>query len=633
MFVLPVLLLGVSLLPIIRLPFFVYTEEFSRLIIVLFFGIFLLGLLIVGYRGSRREVVSTKAKKVIFLLLVVRFVSLVFSISPVTSVIGFYPFFTGGLLYWFFLLIFFMAAFRLRAEVKLIAQTLWASGVLVAVLALFDYFSHWQTDRVWYYRAVSTVGQPDRLAIYLLVILPIGWFLWRGRKSSIEKWVWGTGTLLTFAAFILTFSRTNFVAFAVLVSVFLWRERRRLGLGWRLMIVLPVLGVLLLFWHLSAGTFENLRGSSLELRLAELQAGSQAIAGQSLLRHFFGYGPETSFFTFFKSRSVIFNSSVEEFATGPAQLRNYYLELLSSTGVLGLAAYLVVYFYFLKRSLALYRQSSQEGWLFYGLVAVGLISFFYYQTEIVLILFWVMGGLVVPAGVVPGSAKQKVHRLYYLLVAAVIWLGGWLALATVALAHFYYGYATTGEQLKRVTEINPLFDVYKRDLAKVTLSEAGVLSAGNSGQAGARYLSAMSYAREALALAPLDVRNIQQLLLALYDGGVYVNRSYQQEALPYGEKLALLSPTDPNSWDLLGQVQLNLGDLDQAWASFERERQLAPMAPGVYLHLGEVAKQQGKIDQAIDLDRQAVSVSGGWDLAKRELEKNLQLKQSIAVPR
>ena len=50
-----------------------------------------------------------------------------------------------------------------------------------------------------------------------------------------------------------------------------------------------------------------------------------------------------------------------------------------------------------------------------------------------------------------------------------------------------------------------------------------------------------------------------------------------------------------------------------------------PGKPGVYLHLGEVAKQTGRLEDAIGLYKIAIKLAPGWDFAEKELEKALKL--------
>ena len=136
-----------------------------------------------------------------------------------------------------------------------------------------------------------------------------------------------------------------------------------------------------------------------------------------------------------------------------------------------------------------------------------------------------------------------------------------------------------------------------------------------------KYDLAVVAAKKAFSLSSLDVRNIRQLVLANYYAGVNLDKKYQKENIPIAEKLVYYSPTDPLSWDLLGLVYLNVGRLEEAKSAFNREKILTPNSTGVYLHLGEVLKQQGKTEEAITHYKKAIEISGGWDFAEKELEK------------
>lgn len=582
------------------------------------FSFLLIGIFAFKNDKEKVEGVAPKTKKAIVFFLVAYGISALVSVAPIVSLVGYYPTFTGGVTYLLFLLVSFVITVKLKSEWRLILESLVLTGSLVALIGIFEYLYHLAFGYGWFYRISSTIGQPNRLAIYLLVLIPIGWGMFQAERSLIKKKFYLVCLTLMTVAFFLTFSRTTYFAAICLGAIFLVVNFSRLKLKEVLVFVGIGFGLFVYLAFSSIGAIRDLSGTSLELRMSEIIGGMSAISNRTLLRQLVGSGPDTTYFTFFRYRPAEYNKSVEEKSTGPGMLRNHYLNILSTTGVIGLATYLSVFLLFLSRAYRLAKGNFAKQGIFLSFIAIGLTSFFYYQTEVVMVLFWVFGGLVVPT-----IRKVRREDTVGLTKTAMIFISlvGLGLVLTAGIAHHYEGIATSDLQLREVTKINPLLDVYQRNLSTRLLNEGVSLLVSDRPKGQTLITDSVIYARRALVMSPLDIRNVQQIVMSLYTAGVNIDKSYQKEALPYARQLVSLSPTLPNSWDLLGQVQLNLGDLPGANESFLREVSLDGTLPGAYLHLGEVAKQQGKTDYATMMYMKALELSPDWDLAQEELNK------------
>ncbi len=624
------LLLLLTILPLVNFSFFAFSFEFSKFSVFLFFA----GILtfLIGWYLLKQKTLILPAKKIslgLLLFFIIYLVSVVFSVNPLTSFLGYFGFFTGGLIYTFLLLIIFYLAFLLNREKVLILQTMFFSGTLVAISGLWQYLTHFQRNSEFIYRIHATIGQPNRLAFFLMALLPIGFFLLLWEKRVFTKGIYGIFLILNFLTFLLTFSRSSFVILSITFLLIIWYLSRIKKTIPKSVLISFFLGITvfgLIFAQSAISTFKNYSNSSLSLRLAEWQGSTKAILNRNVLRQFIGFGPETAYFVFFKYRPATYNQSQEETAVGPGQIRNHYLNLLSGIGLLGLAAYLFLTLHILKIA---YKNSSKDfldSGVFFSLVAIMLMSFFYYQTDAVLVIFWVLAGLVIG-----GTTSIDIGWETKILkkIAGIFLMGGGLVLfysvIRLSLAHYYASAIATEINFQKAVNLNPLFDVYRRNLSKFYMYEMLSMKDSNKELALRNFTKSQTSINEARVLSPIDIRNIRQLLLIKYYGGIYFDKKYQYENVEVARKLTDLSPTDPLSWDLLGLVYLDIGQLPEAKTAFEREKDLVPNFPGVYLHLGEVAKQQGKIQEAIRLYEKALQFSPGLEMAKQELEKAQKL--------
>ena len=403
------LLLLISFLPLANITYYYFSYEFGKYLVFLFISALLL--LFQGINMFHKKLkVKIPITLVLFFLAYV--VSTIFSINPLVSFFGYYGSFTGGLLYIFLLVMLFWTSSVLKKEKDLILRTIFFSGISVSVVGIWQYFNH--VSRIY-----STIGQPNRLAFFLLAIIPIGLFLFLNEKRKYHKLFYFIGELFIFMAFFLTFSRSSYVVLLVLLILIYinnlchrepsqtWRGDlfnledcfaspldtlgTSLAMTKKIFFIFIITGFLvfgLIFSKSVPSTISNFQKSSLSLRLAEWQGSWEAVKHRNIFRQLIGFGPETVYYTFFKYRPIIYNSSLEESGVGPNQIRNYYLHLLSGIGIFGLISYL---FWVIKINYSAYKKNKG---IFYSLLGISFMSLFYYQTDTVLVLFWILSGLV-----------------------------------------------------------------------------------------------------------------------------------------------------------------------------------------------------------------------------------------------
>ncbi len=218
-----VLLLFIVVLPLATFSPFVLEFEFTKFVVYYFFSAILL--FFTGVYFLTKEKLELPPRKIFLPLLIflsIYIISTTLSINPLISLTGYFGSFTMGLIYLLFLGVIFYSSFVLRNERKIILQTVFLAGLLVSVYGLWQYLNNYLVTHQLIYRISATIEQPKRLAIYLLAVLPIGFYLFWEEKKNLLKTFYGLGVVITLLAFFLTFSRSAYVVLLIVFGIILY---------------------------------------------------------------------------------------------------------------------------------------------------------------------------------------------------------------------------------------------------------------------------------------------------------------------------------------------------------------------------------------------------------------------------
>lgn len=362
--------------------------EFNKLILT-----YLLTTLIVGTWAIR----CILEKKFVFrrtildlpilLFLISNFVSLVFSIDPRVSWLGYYSRWNGGLssllsyslLYWAF-----VSNMDSKSAQKVISYSL-ISSILVSIYGSLEHFgasiscllttdsfnvSCWVQDVQT--RVFATLGQPNWLAAYIvaLIFIPISKTL---KKFSLPYFLI---SIILFLTLLFTKSRSGLLAFGISSLIFWTFSLKRRLLIRASLWVLVVISLTLLIPNpirdLVLKTNDQRpatnQGPALEVGGTESGAirkivwtGALRIWQANPKNFLIGTGPETFAQAYYQYRPIEHNQTSEwELLYNKAH--NEFLNYLATTGLLGLGSYLlllvVMFRSFRRSSLALLA-----GWL------------------------------------------------------------------------------------------------------------------------------------------------------------------------------------------------------------------------------------------------------------------------------
>ncbi|MFH1896303.1 MAG: O-antigen ligase family protein [bacterium] len=349
-------------------------------------------------------------------------ISFTFSQNHSVSFYGYYTRFNGGLLSLAAYLTTFVFVYRnMNTEKKINAlmKVILLASVPVSLYAVGQHFGidaeYWvQNVKL---RVFSTLGQPNWLAGYLLVVMPVTvWlFLYKSYKSYAT---YAAIVLfgLQFTAFWFTYSLSGLLGFAVLTPAFILLNKKLVQKNPKKLALLAgvCLSVAILFpGPLGARIkeFKNVAQNKMAAYAAEevlpatggdtgtirllVWQGSLKLWLSSPKVFLIGAGPETFAFSFLKFRLEGLNYTSEwDFLYNKAH--NEYLNLLATQGILGLSAYLGMIYWGFKKA-----RSAFEKALVAGIIGMSVSLFFGFHTVVTSLYLWVY------LGVLYANAKLK----------------------------------------------------------------------------------------------------------------------------------------------------------------------------------------------------------------------------------
>jgi O-antigen ligase len=362
----------------------------------------------------------------IILFLVSQTISTVFSLDQHVSLWGYYSRFNGGLLSiisYIFLYYAFLSNFQTKiiTIVKRLLSLSLISGLIVALWGLPSHFGYdptcfifrgtldvscWTADFVPKIRIFSTLGQPDWLAAYLAILIPISLAYvlsnWKLKINNWKLWAYLSLTALFYIDLLYTRARSGFIAIWISLILFVlslaWIYKKQLRNFLSLksakleLIILASLFIIITFFagspisFIDKFTFNKL-GETLARKEAvtETKPAAQAETKQVVnagefggtdsgkirllvwsgainawkSSPIFGTGVETFAYAYYKHKPVGQNLTSEwDFLYNKAH--NEYLNYLTTTGLVGLGTYLLMIGYFLLLAFKQISKSIQQ---------------------------------------------------------------------------------------------------------------------------------------------------------------------------------------------------------------------------------------------------------------------------------
>jgi putative inorganic carbon (HCO3(-)) transporter len=354
--------------------------------------------------------------------------SAIFSDFQELSFFGLYSRQQGLINFVYYFVFFVLLVFHIKEswQIRRILKTVGYSSFLVAGYGILQvsgwgYFS-WMEDPSVTGRVFSSLGQPNYLGSFLLLVIPVAWYLFHtAQKRSVKFW-WIAVLLLQIVCLYFTLSRgayLGFIAGAVAGGVFYYRivgpsrtkgGHQRIGKGKRRFFALSYkfsLFFLAVIFLLSALLMSPLGQKSIQ-RLSNsfnLEQGSVAFrldlwkkAGQAAQQApFFGYGLDTQkevFFKYYQKDWGVF----ADVNVAPSRAHNFILDRLLTTGFLGLFSYLALLYLFIKILFTTLKSAKPDDdplekkafglAIFVSLFSYLISIFFHFSTVVTQVYFW-----------------------------------------------------------------------------------------------------------------------------------------------------------------------------------------------------------------------------------------------------
>lgn len=519
-------------------------------------------------------------------------VSTFFSVDSYTSIFGYYSRLNGGLLSLTTYIILFLILSQYinpKFKQKIIYYTLF-SGILAAIYGILQHFGidkdQWLQDVQT--RVFSTLGQPNWLAAYLCILLPLSINQSFKSKKILHSSLWFLVSSLLFLCLLFTKSKSGLVAAAISLTIyFIYKFFNKRSSIYYLSIYL------LIFITLSLTISNPIKEivfpqknspSTTQTTILNITPSEdiRRIVWQGsfdLWKRFplFGTGPETFAYTYYWTRPASHNLTSEwDFLYNKAH--NEYLNYLATTGIFGLASYLflIAYFlYYLRKKPALLA----------AFISILITNFAGFSVVVTALFFFLLPALARPRKSLLLSPKKPNYALLIIPIPVLLFL--FYKNITFFLADVYYNYADKNLSQNAITRslnYRPNEAIYWNLAAKIYLQNHDVDRA-------------VAASNQSISLSPASTniwKERAQLFaqIAVNDPPAFI---HSLEAL---ETAAKLAPTDAKTFYLLGRFYEAAGDIDTATKNYQKALSLKANDDYSAYSLGKIYYDQKNYTQA-----------------------------------
>ena len=652
------LILGTILFGIATTPFlFSFSThelfEFNKMIWVYGLTVILMGLwLVQAILNGKLSLPRTPLDLPLSLFLLSQVLATIFSIHPRTSILGYYTRFNGGLLSTFAYTVWFYAIVThiKKSQIKLVILTILASSFLAAWFAIPEHFGRsfsciaagsgfntecWSENTNPKYRIFGSFGQPNWLAAYLVLIIPLAIHqlhkYWKKGWSSRLIWLGVLASLVSAELF--TKSRSGFLGLLiVVVTYYLYLglvNIKQLKQKVTIWIPLFILSIGLIFGtpyspSISSWITSEINQDSTPAVTEVVPSdpgGTESGEIRQIVWHgavkvwqrypWFGSGVETFAYSYYKDRPQSHNI-VSEWDFLYNKAHNEFLNFLATTGAVGLTTYLLLLasagWIAIK-----YSKNSSTGALIAGLAGLSATNFFGFSTVTVSLLMFVwLALLALPHVTSPTKvATKKQPNLKQQLLISLTIVATLFGLSRVA---------KTWQADRNFTQAIAYFKLQDQQTAIDTLLSAISLSPNE-----ALYYNKLSeeYARLALEAFQAGEDELSQTLvtasitasditlelnpshLNFYRSRVRVFATLSQIDEKYLDTVRQtlltaidLAPTDPKLLYNLARVELASENTDQALDYYRQILELKPNYTSARLSYAQALEQAGQLDEA-----------------------------------
>lgn len=597
----------VLVLPLLFMPFTYEAFELSKQTWLLGVGLILL---VVWFSesvvGRQAKLMRSPINWAVLALLVVMIVSTFTSIDPITSILGFYSRFNGGLVSIAgYLILFFLVTTSTRSKEDihwLLGSWLTGIGIsgVILLVQLFGLF--WLPFNFAKVTSFTPLGGAlNAVALILAASFPLAiYFARQAAKSWLRILNLLVAVLILVVLFMVDYN-LGWLGLGVGAAAWLgllFFKNESSNFQWT---VLPALAILLsiIAWPI---VLVNVTRVSVPVEVNLSLGASWKIAYQNAKSNpLLGTGPDTFSYGFSKFKPESFNDSnfwSFRFDRATSELA----QLLSTTGFIGLAAYLAVLGFGLYLCWRAIKDRQASDWylraaivsIFLVLIAAQVVYFV--NTTMAVMTWLTLGVLTVISSKgerkfsLSDSPRTSLSFSFGLAVVVLMAVGVWFGLGRFWMADTLYAKANRAPltvdgllqaqaDLTEAVSLNPWRDTYRVTLAQVLLGLANneasqpIAEKPEDQQIQVQRLqtyiaASIASARSATELASESVAN-WEVLGSIYRGTVLFARDAEPWVISSFERAVTLEPSNPALFTELGKAYL---------ISASRKRQLAEQA-------------------------------------------------------
>lgn len=603
-------------------------------------------------------------------------ISTFFSIDMYTSLLGYYGRFHGGLVSSICYIILYYALVNTarKQDLKPLFVSSLIAATIVSIYAILEHFGHsfscllassgqsfdascWKQDVQS--RVFATFGQPNWLAAYLITLLPLTAVSIVFARTTVQRVLLFAVTILLFTALLFTRSRSGILGFDLGLAVLLglgavilfsratvpdWKKNisvaarnTLIAVGVVCLIIASVVDApftpqLPRFWQETTAT-QPVTPSDTDAVVNRLESGGsesgdiRKVVWQGAYRVWqrypvFGSGVETFAYSYYLDRPIEHNYLSEwDFLYNKAH--NEFLNILATTGLVGLAAYLLllgswswftVRTFIIKRSAVPMEVAVCAAALLAGVAALTVSNFFGFSTVMVTILLF----LFMASTVVLSQDDEQFPQLQYASTGQYVGLTllAMLAIALLVLITRYWnadkaytqaksflqaGQFKAGvENLSTALSLAPSEPLYYDELSQAYSQYALQLAEAQAATAAAQAAeTAITASDIALSLNPQQL-NFHKSRARLFITLSAINPSYLTAAVTTLEAAREQAPTDPKLTYNIGLIAFAQGDSEKGFAALEETIRLKPNYLPAREQLAAQYEQAGQKQAALE---------------------------------
>lgn len=477
------------------------------------------------------------------------------------------------------------------------------SGLIVSIYALCQVlgldFVSWSEPAKITGRAFSFLGQPNYLACWLVLIIPLSAYLVVTSLKNSQKFFWCLVFALQFLALLTTGSRAVFFVFLFVSTVwlfwFLFKEKKiafkKIGIILITVLFLGSLFVSFLFFTNQHRFSEmtNLSQGSLAIRFNLWQTGWKSF----LQKPFLGYGLENQKEVYVSHYKVDF-ALYSRPNTYSDRAHNLIIDTLLTSGILGLLVF--VYFLYgvfsnLIKGLKKQKYSHVSIFLLWSLTAYLLSLLFNFSVTVTNIYFWfivAMSFVVSDQTLIDVKNKKNNFDLIRLVIVLGLFLvfiyGAFRELKKIE-ADYYYE-----QTLTAITEGDYFVALVFKDYLDRTSPSVTFLNYYNQ-NISLRFLESLPQINNKITVMAIKqylFKSDKQLAADNFENQFvkafiwsFTDRRYESEKLFW--KLSLISPELPKIYLAWGDSLMFNQDYKNAKIKFEKTLSLLPSSENPYL--------------------------------------------------